>query len=267
MTPNPGETRSVVTTLNPKLVETANRLGLEPRQMPRHIAVIMDGNGRWAQSKGLPRAEGHAEGAKTAERIANHCVRLGIECLTLYSFSIENWRRPVTEVHALMHLYEKYLVSMRPMLMRENVRLVHLGRKADLPDAVRSELDRTIEQTGANTGMILALALNYGGRTEIVDAVRSIARQVRQGQLSPEAIDEACIRGHLYTAGLPDPDLLIRTASELRISNFLLWQICYSEFYVTPTFWPDFDETALEQALIAYAQRDRRFGGLCDPGR
>jgi len=256
-----------VTTFNPKLVETANRLGLEPRQMPCHVAVIMDGNGRWAQVKGLPRAEGHAEGAKTAERIANHCVHLGIECLTLYSFSIENWSRPRSEVRALMHLYEEYLVSMRPMLMRENVRLVHLGRKADLPDAVQQELDRTIELTRLNTGMTLALALNYGGRIEIVDAVRAIARQVRQGDLSPEAIDEACISGHLYTAGLPDPDLLIRTASELRVSNFLLWQICYSEFYVTPTLWPDFHEAALEQALVAYAQRDRRFGGLCRPDR
>ena len=252
-----------MTAPDPKLVEPVNRLGLEPRHLPRHIAVIMDGNGRWAQERGLPRAEGHAQGAKNAERIANHCVHLGIECLTLYSFSIENWRRPKAEIHTLMHLYEEYLVSMRPMLMRENVRLVHLGRKADLPDSVRRELDRTIELTGPNTGMVLALALNYGGRAEIVDAVRAMARHVQQGKLSLEAIDEACISSYLYTAGLPDPDLLIRTASELRVSNFLLWQICYSEFYVTPTFWPDFDESALEQALIAYARRDRRFGGLC----
>ena len=253
-----------MTALNSKLEETARRLGLEPGHLPRHVAIIMDGNGRWAQERGLPRPEGHSEGAKTAERIANHCVHLGIECLTLYSFSIENWRRPVPEVRALMHLYEEYLVSMRPMLMRENVRMVHLGRKADLPPSVQRELNQTIEQTRANTGMTLALALNYGGRAEIVDAMRAIALQVRQGGLAPEAIDEACIDSHLYTAGLPDPDLLIRTASEFRVSNFLLWQICYSEFYVTPALWPDFGEAALEQALVAYAQRDRRFGGLCE---
>ena len=254
-----------MTALNSKLEETARRLGLEPGHLPRHVAIIMDGNGRWAQERGLPRPEGHAEGAKTAERIANHCVHLGIECLTLYSFSIENWRRPVTEVGALMHLYEEYLVSMRPMLMRENVRMVHLGRKADLPEAVQRELDRTIDLTGRNTGMTLALALNYGGRAEIVDAIRAMARDVQQGRLLPEDIDEACISRHLYTAGLPDPDLLIRTASELRVSNFLLWQICYCEFYVTPAFWPDFHEDALEQALVAYAGRDRRFGGLYSP--
>jgi undecaprenyl diphosphate synthase len=251
-----------MTAFDPKLVATAQRLGLEPQHLPRHIAIIMDGNGRWAQARGLPRVEGHAEGAKIVERITNHCVRLGIECLTLYSFSIENWRRPVTEVGALMHLYEEYLVSMRPMLKRDNVRLVHLGRKADLPEAVRRELDQTLELTRPNTGMTLALALNYGGRAEIVDAIRAMARDVQEGRLTPEAIDEACISRHLYTAGMPDPDLLIRTASELRISNFLLWQICYCEFYVTPTFWPSFDEAALEQALVHYAGRGRRFGGL-----
>jgi len=251
-----------VTASDPKLEQTARRLGLESGHLPRHIAIIMDGNGRWAQGRGLPRPEGHSEGAKTAERIANHCVRLGIDCLTLYSFSIENWRRPITEVRALMHLYEEYLVSMRPMLMRENVRMVHLGRKADLPASVQRELDQTIEQTRTNTGMTLALALNYGGRSEIVDAVQAIARRVRAGELAPEAVDETCVGGHLYTAGLPDPDLLIRTAGEFRVSNFLLWQICYCEFYVTPALWPDFDEAALEQAVAAYARRDRRFGGL-----
>jgi undecaprenyl diphosphate synthase len=250
---------------DPKRDATAKRLGLEPRQMPRHVAIIMDGNGRWAKGRGLPRPEGHAEGAKTAERIANHCVHLGIECLTLYSFSVENWRRPVTEVVALMHLYEEYLVSMRPMLMRENVRMVHLGRKADLPEPVQRELDHTLSLTASNTGMTLALALNYGARAEIVDAIRALARDVQQGKLRPEDIDEARISQSLYTAGLPDPDLLIRTASELRVSNFLLWQICYCEFYVTPLLWPDFEEQALEQALVAYASRDRRFGGLYTP--
>jgi adenylosuccinate synthase len=208
---------------------TAERLGIEPEQVPRHIAVIMDGNGRWAKKKGLPRYEGHWEGARTAKAVAMHCVEIGVRSLALYSFSMENWKRPQEEVNALMHLYREYLVYIRPTLMKENVRLVHLGRMAGLPEAVRDELNNTMAITADNTGMVLALALNYGGRAEI---------------------------------GIADPDLLIRTASEMRVSNFLLWQISYSEFHVTSTLWPDFTAESLDEAVLAYARRDRRFGAI-----
>jgi undecaprenyl diphosphate synthase len=245
-----------------KLEITAGRLGLKPEQMPRHIAIIMDGNGRWAQKKGLPRVEGHSEGAKTVEKIAQCCVDFGIESLTIYSFSIENWKRPETEVNALMNLYSEYLVGIRPTLMKNNVKLLHLGRLEGLPPMVQKELLTTMEQTSANTGMKLALALNYGGRAEIVDATRKIAGEYKSGKIRLQDIDEACISRNLYTAGLPEPDLLIRTANEMRISNFLLWQISYSEFYVTETLWPDFTETSLEDAILAYSKRTRRFGNI-----
>ncbi len=222
----------------------------------------MDGNGRWAQKRGLHRARGHRQGARTVERIALCCVNLGIESLTLYSFSIENWKRPRAEVDALMHLYAEYLVRIRPTLMKNNVKLIHLGRLAQLPLPVKTELIKTVEMTVANTGMILALALNYGARAEIIDATRKIAQEYKDGQLSLEGIDEQCISRHLYTAGLFEPDLLIRTANELRVSNFLLWQISYSEFYVTKTLWPDFKKADLEKAILAYAKRTRRFGTI-----
>ena len=245
-----------------KLRKTAKRLGLTSRKMPRHIAIIMDGNGRWAQRKALPRGEGHRQGAKTVEKIAQYCVDLGIESLTLYSFSIENWKRPPDEVNSLMHLYTQYLVGIRPTLMKNNVKLIHLGQLAGLPLPVQHELTRTMKQTSANTGMKLALALNYGGRAEIVDAAGRIAQEYKKGQLRLKDIDQNCISQHLYTAGLSDPDLLIRTANELRVSNFLLWQISYSEFYVTKTLWPDFKKAALEKAILAYAKRNRRFGTI-----
>jgi undecaprenyl diphosphate synthase len=241
---------------------TAERLGIEPEQVPRHIAVIMDGNGRWAKKKDLPRYEGHWEGARTAKAVAMHCVEIGVRSLALYSFSMENWKRPQEEVNALMHLYREYLVYIRPTLMKENVRLIHLGRMAGLPEAVRDELNNTMAITADNTGMVLALALNYGGRAEIVDATQAIARECREGTLEPEEIDEACISRHLYTHGIADPDLLIRTASEMRVSNFLLWQISYSEFHVTSTLWPDFTAESLDEAIVAYARRDRRFGAI-----
>jgi undecaprenyl diphosphate synthase len=243
-----------------KLKETAKRLGLRPDQMPRHIAIIMDGNGRWAKRKGLPRVEGHRQGGKTVEKIALTCVDFGIESLTLYSFSIENWKRPQGEVSALMHLYTQYLIEIRATLMKNNVKLVHLGRSAGLPAPVQNELRKTMEITDANTGMILALALNYGGRTEIIDATQKIAQEYKTGKLRLRDIDEQCVSRHLYTAGLAEPDLLIRTANEMRISNFLLWQISYSEFYVTKTLWPDFKKSSLENAILAYAKRNRRFG-------
>mgnify|MGYP001572060825 CR=1 FL=1 len=247
-----------------KLIQTANRLGIKPEEMPRSIAVIMDGNGRWAKKRGLLRPEGHSKGAITAEKISHLCVQFGIEALTLYSFSIENWKRPMEEVSALMSLYAEYLVKMRPKLMEDNAKLVHLGRIAQLPAEVKQELLKTMELTSKNTGMVFALALNYGGRAEIIDATKEIARRHKAGELSLDDIDEQCISSHLYTAGIPDPDLLIRTASELRVSNFLLWQISYSEFYVTETLWPDFEQPDLEKAILAYAKRTRRFGAVVD---
>jgi len=245
-----------------KLSATAERLGLQFEQMPRHIAVIMDGNGRWAQRQGLPRYEGHAQGARTAEMISLRCVDLGIESVTLYVFSTENWKRPQVEVDALMHLYSAYLVSIRRSLTANDVRFAHLGRMEGLPSSVQEALLGTMEVTRNNTGMVLAMALNYSGRAEIVDATRAIAEKVQQGQIRPEDIDEDCFGQHLYTKEIPDPDLLIRTADELRVSNFLLWQISYSEFYVTDTLWPDFDQPELEKAIISYAERDRRFGAI-----
>jgi undecaprenyl diphosphate synthase len=243
-------------------IATAERLDIPLEKIPRSLAIIMDGNGRWAQERSLSRAEGHIEGAKTAEKIALTCARLGIESLTLYSFSIENWKRPADEVKALMSLYEEYLISMRPMLARENVRLIHLGRTAQLPASVCAELQKTMTETAKNHGMVFGFALNYGGRSEIVDATRAIAQKCLRGELSIKDIDSACISQHLYTATISDPDLVIRTANELRISNFLLWQISYSEFYVAKTYWPDFSDEDLDQAILAYARRDRRYGDL-----
>jgi len=254
--------RYTLNAMENKLAQTAARLGLRPEDMPRHIAIIMDGNGRWAKIKGLPRYEGHRRGGKTAEKISQCCVDFGMEALTLYSFSMENWKRPKEEIDTLMRLYAEYLAKMRPTLMKDNVRLIHLGRIAPLPEMVKTELVRTIETTAANTGMVFALALNYSGRAEIIDAASQIARRHKAGELALSDIDEQCISRHLYTAGLADPDLLIRTANEMRVSNFLLWQISYSEFYVTETLWPDFDKADLEKAILAYAQRTRRFGSV-----
>lgn len=253
---------SSMDTFEEKLTNTASRMGLTIEQMPRHIAIIMDGNGRWAKQRSLPRVEGHREGAAIIENIALHCVDLGIESLTLYSFSIENWKRPQSEINALMHIHSEHLVSIRPTLMKNNVKLLHLGRVDGLPQSVRNDLTDTMEMTASNTGMKLALALNYSGRVEIVDATRKIARKFKDGKISLDEIDEQCISDHLYEAGLANPDLLIRTANEMRISNFLLWQISYSEFYVTETLWPSFRKESLEDAILAYAKRTRRFGAI-----
>ena len=241
---------------------TAERLGVSPQQIPRHIAIIMDGNGRWAQKKRLPRAEGHRQGGKTVEKIALYCVDLGIECLTLYSFSTENWKRPKAEVDTLMYLYTRYLAEIRPTLMKNNVKLIHLGRLVPLPIQVTTELAKTMEMTAGNTGMVLALALNYSSRVEIVDAIRAIATEYSDDRLKLDDIDEKCVTRHLYTAALVEPNLLIRTANEMRVSNFLLWQISYTEFYVTETLWPDFEGKDLEDAIQAYAKRQRRFGDI-----
>jgi len=222
----------------------------------------MDGNGRWAQEKGKPRVAGHKKGGKTVERIALDGVDLGIESLTLYSFSSENWKRPQGEIKELMKLYRHYLIGIRPMMMKNKVKLVHLGKLDNLPETLITELNKSIEMTAENDGMILGLALNYGARQEIVDAVQSIASECKQGTLDPEQIDEECISSRMYAPQVGDPDLLIRTASEMRVSNFLLWQISYSEFFVTDTYWPDFNKANMEEAIIAYANRNRRFGSL-----
>ena len=249
-------------TFEQKIKKTAKRLGLKPVQIPRNIAIIMDGNGRWAQRKSLPRVMGHRAGAKIIERIALFCVDLGIESLTLYSFSTENWNRPKSEINALMHIHSEYLVEIRPVLMRNNVKLIHLGRIKGLPEPVLTDLTDTMKQTSTNTGMVLALALNYSGRTELVDAARKIAQEYKTGKLRLKDINEKCISQNLYANKLADPDLLVRTANEMRISNFLLWQISYSEFYVTKTLWPDFKKTSIEKAIKAYASRKRRFGTI-----
>jgi len=249
-------------TFEQKLRKTAKRLGVNLEQIPRDIAIIMDGNGRWAKQRALPRVMGHRQGAKIIERIALFCVDLGIESLTLYSFSTENWKRPKSEINALMHIHSEYLVDIRPTLMKNNVKLIHLGRKKGLPATVLKDLADTMEETSANTGMILALALNYSGRTEIVDATRKIATAYKKGKLRLKDIDEQCISQNLYASNLGEPDLLIRTANEMRISNFLLWQISYSEFYVTKTLWPDFTKASVEKAILAYAKRTRRFGTI-----
>jgi len=250
-----------------KQKRTAERLAIPVDRIPRNIAIIMDGNGRWAQNRGLPRAEGHRQGGKTVEKIAQCSVDLGIETLTLYSFSTENWKRPKPEIDGLMFLYKQYLIEIRPTLMKNNVKLIHLGRKEPLPQDVLKALSETVEQTADNTGMVLALALNYSGRTELVDAIKRIAEQYSQGSLSQAQIDDQCVSTHLYAPQLKEPDLLIRTANERRISNFLLWQISYSEFYITEALWPDFSEEDMDKAILDYAHRVRRFGDVKAAGK
>ena len=234
--------------------------GIDADRLPRHIAVIMDGNGRWAEARGLPRVAGHEQGAKTVRTIVTHCARLGIEALTLYSFSTENWKRPATEVEHLMSLYARYLLAERSTIMDNDIRFIHVGRRAGLPDDVLHEMDETVRASEHNKGMKLCLALNYGSREEITDAVRRIAVRVAAGELTPDDIDEEMISNSLYTANLPDPDLLVRTANERRISNFLLWQISYAEIHVCEALWPDFHEAEMNEAIRDFASRQRRFG-------
>jgi undecaprenyl diphosphate synthase len=237
-------------------------LGVPREAMPRHVAFIMDGNGRWAQQRGLPRIEGHRHASETVREVVTQCARLGLECVTLYSFSLENWKRPRDEVDGLMELYAQYLASERQLIQDNDIRCVQVGRREGLPPGVLRELDLTGELSRNNRGMVLALALNYGSRTEIVDAVRSIAARVARGELSPGEIGEETLSGALYTAGLPDPDLVVRTAGEMRISNFLLWQISYAELHVTPVLWPDFRAAHLHEALRNFGRRERRFGDI-----
>jgi undecaprenyl diphosphate synthase len=233
-----------------------------PERRPRHIAIIMDGNGRWAVQRNMPRIAGHRAGARSVREIVMECGRLGIKALTLYSFSMENWKRPASEISGLMSLYLEYLAKERQELVDNNVRFVQLGRREGLPEKVLAEMDQTIDATRRCTGLTLALALNYSSRAEITDAVRAIARKVQSGQISADQIDEPTISANLYTAGLPDPDLLIRTAGELRVSNYLLWQISYAEIHVSDRYWPDFRKEDLHDAIRDYAVRNRRFGAV-----
>jgi undecaprenyl diphosphate synthase len=230
----------------------------DPSTQPRHIAIIMDGNGRWAHQRGLPRLAGHRAGTENIRRIVTECVEQQITCLTLYAFSTENWSRPATEVAGLMRILGEYIERETGKLHDQGVRLRHLGRLDGLAPGLQRKIQSAVELTRTNTRMTLAVALNYGGRAELVDALRAIAA----AGIAPDAIDERCIAAHLMTHDLPDPDLVIRTSGERRLSNFLIWQAAYSEYWTTPIFWPDFGPDHLRQAIRDYAQRERRFGGL-----
>jgi undecaprenyl diphosphate synthase len=237
-------------------------LGLRSDRLPRHVAIIMDGNGRWAQSRGLPRIEGHRRGVSTVRAIVEQCSRLGLDQLTLYCFSSENWKRPPLELKLLMQLLEQYLVEERAEIIRQNLRFAVIGRRQGLGEGVLREIAKTSEVSSQNTGMRLCLAVNYGSRGELVDAARAVAEEIAAGKLKPDEITEEIFANHLYTAGMSDPDLVIRTAGEMRISNYLLWQISYAELWITERCWPEFGIEDLHQAFRDFAARDRRFGGL-----
>ena len=230
--------------------------------IPRHIAIILDGNGRWANQRGLARIFGHQEGASAVRQSVEGCGELGVEYLTLYAFSQENWQRPRTETTALMMLLQKFLHDTTPELTEKNVRLRAIGRLQELPAGCQKQLYKSIEQTARNTGLTLILALSYGARTEMIDAIRDIAREVAAGRLDEAAIDPELFSRHLYTHDYPDPDLLIRTSGEMRLSNFLLWQASYAELYFTKTLWPDFRKEDLLEAVRDYSNRQRRYGSL-----
>jgi undecaprenyl diphosphate synthase len=236
---------------------------IDPQRLPAHIAIIMDGNGRWAKRRNMPRAAGHQAGIDPVRNSVETCARLGIRALTLYAFSVENWKRPRHEIETLWRLLRYYLRREIPKLLENNIRLYAIGRLEALPRQVREELEAAERETESNTGLQVSLAINYGGRAEIVDAVNAIVARARaEDALDGLQVDEASIAANLYTAGVPDPDLLIRTSGEMRVSNFLLWQIAYSELYVTDTLWPDFTQTDLLKAILDYQKRDRRFGGV-----
>jgi undecaprenyl diphosphate synthase len=239
-------------------VHILEKLDLE--RLPRHIAVIMDGNGRWAQKRHLPRVAGHRAGTQSARTTIETCARLKVEALTLYAFSVENWRRPKAEIEFLMQLLREYLRKEMPLIQRNNIRMRFLGRPDELPAGVQKDTREATEATAGNTGMVLSIALNYGGRAEIVDAMNAILAE-RNGH-GAAAITEEQLSRHLYTANLPDPDLLIRTSGEMRVSNFLLWQIAYAEIFVTETLWPDFNRARLLAALLDFQGRERRYGGI-----
>ena len=229
---------------------------------PENLAVIMDGNGRWAEARGMRRVLGHKEGITSVREITTECARMGMNSLTLYAFSVENWKRPSPEIRYLMRLLKKFLVEERPTLMENDVRLIGLGRLDDLPAGALKELRATEELTAKNGGMLLRLALSYGSRTELGDALKGAVQDAIDGKLRPEDVDDQTLRGYLYDPATPDPDMVIRTAGELRLSNFLLWQASYSEIFVSDVCWPEFRKPQLMEALSAYARRERKYGGL-----
>ena len=232
-------------------------------RLPRHVAVIMDGTGRWAQRRHLPRIAGHRKGTETARTTIETCARLKIEALTLYAFSVENWRRPKTEIDFLMQLLREYIRQEMPLIQRNDIRMRFLGRADELPEEVQRDTREATEATAGNSGMVLCIALNYGGRAEILDAANALLRE-RRAAASTAKLTDADIERHLYTSGLPDPDLLIRTSGEMRVSNFLLWQIAYAEIFVTETLWPDFNRARLLESFVEFQKRDRRYGGIGD---
>ena len=229
-------------------------------RLPKHIAIIMDGNGRWAKQRGNARIFGHKNAMKVVREVCEGCAELGVGYLTLYAFSTENWNRPKMEVMGLMDLLVTAINTETDTLIKNNIRLNAIGRLTDLPEKVRTNLLEAIDRTKANTGLTLTLALSYSSKVELVDAIRKIARDVESGTIAADNIDDSVVSQNLYTGGMPDPDLLIRTSGEYRISNFMLWQLAYSELYFTPTFWPDFDKEELYKAIVDYQQRERRFG-------
>jgi undecaprenyl diphosphate synthase len=251
--------QALLDAMRPGNEEDALARAIDPQRLPAHIAVIMDGNGRWAKRRNLPRVAGHKAGMRTVRTVIETCTQMGLQALTLYAFSVENWKRPRTEVDVLWRLLRAYLHTELAEIERQKIRLTAIGRLDALPDQVRAELDAAIAKTASNPGMQLNLAINYGGRAEIVDAVK---RLVEDAKRSDFEIDEQAISARMYSAGTPDPDLLIRTSGEMRVSNFLLWQIAYAELYVTSTLWPDFTRADLLRAILDYQKRDRRFGGL-----
>jgi undecaprenyl diphosphate synthase len=238
------------------------QLDVPLEKRPRHVAIIMDGNGRWAQRQELPRIRGHQQGAKTVRVITEQCAQIGIEQLTLYCLSSENWKRPEDELEFLMFLLSQYMIQERETMMENNIRLQIIGRRERIPADVQLEMDKSLEMTAGNSGTCLCLAINYGGRAEIVDAIRRICEKVERKEITPEDVSEALVSEHLYTAGMSDPDLLIRTAGEMRISNYLLWQISYAEMWVTEKMWPEFTIADFHDAIRDFSKRNRRFGGL-----
>lgn len=237
-------------------------LELSADQLPKHVAMIMDGNGRWAQRNNLPRIEGHRRGSRTVGNMVTECQRLGVRQLTLYCFSHENWKRPQEELDFLMHLLQQFMIESRGEMIKRKIRLSVIGRRDNLPEEVQTEMDKSLEMTSHFQDFCLCLAINYGSRQEIVDAVKSIAADTAAGKLTPDDIDEKTIAERLYTAGMDDPDLLIRTAGEMRVSNYLLWQISYAELWVTDRCWPEFRIEDLHRAFRDYSNRERRYGGL-----
>jgi undecaprenyl diphosphate synthase len=251
--------QALLEAVRPGTEEEALARAIDPERLPAHVAVIMDGNGRWAKRRNLPRVAGHKAGMRTVRTVIETCTQMKLTALTLYAFSVENWKRPRTEVDVLWRLLRAYLQTELAEIERKHIKLTAIGRLDALPPQVRAELQAAIDKTAANDGMQLNLAINYGGRAEIVDAVKALVEESKRADI---VIDEQAISAHLYTAGIPDPDLLIRTSGEMRVSNFLLWQIAYAELYVTSTLWPDFTRADLLRAILDYQRRDRRFGGL-----